>query len=110
MFYYSKTTTQNSIERKKYNDGSIKLTMKLPGYNRNKIRLFYLKNNFLVTTKYRLGKETEKVVQYEEANVDTDSIKANMEDGILELKYKLVENEDVIEIKIGGNVEYRENN
>lgn len=103
MFYYKKV--EYEIERINYEDNHYKLIVKLPGYNKNKIRLFYIDGNFLVTTRKDSLKDIEKITQIKEPNVDLSSIKSNMEDGILEIKYKLLENEDAIEVPIGDKIE-----
>lgn len=103
MFYYKKV--EYEIERINYEGNHYKLIVKLPGYNKNKIRLFYIDGNFLVTTRKDSLKDIEKITQIKEPNVDLSSIKSNMEDGILEIKYKLLENEDAIEVPIGDKIE-----
>lgn len=103
MFYYKKV--EYDIEKINYKDNYYKLIVKLPGYNKNKIRLFYIDGNFLITTRKDSLKDIEKITQIKEPNVDLSSIKSNMEDGILEIKYKLLENEDVVEIPIGDKIE-----
>lgn len=95
LFNYSTYETnyhnRNEFEEEIVGDKHI-IKVSLPGYKRDNIKVSYIDNEkFLITS--TKDKNTYNTMYVEAINVDVDSIRATMKEGLLKIEYKKKETE-----------------